>query len=171
MLSRLVLEAKSLKLPNTSCVTSVVQNITISNKCFFIKLLSLGISIYPCFIVCKSLDTLIAQHLGGNGTQLKWIFHFTKYLEPPPLLRTFFKFCVQVERYLTKRPRKWGREACGPRVPFSVLFWAEFRQITTWKIWFRPKQRIFRWKNMAQIRQIFEKKNPNRRIFMIISRR
>ncbi len=133
MSPRLVIEAKSLK-PGSAqhqlCNKCCPEYYNF-NKCFFMQ-----ITITPDFYLSMFHSLCIFGYLdcttlGGNGKQVKWIFHFSKYLEPPPLLRTFFKFCVQVERYLTKRPRKWGREACAPRVPFSVLFWAEFRQIST----------------------------------------
>ncbi len=43
----------------------------------------------------------------------------------------------------------------------SVFFMAKFCLISTWKIWFRPIQRIFNKKKLAQIRQILKEKNSN----------
>ncbi len=50
-------------------------------------------------------------------------------------------------------------------------FWPELHQILTWKIWFRPMQRIFHGKKAPNLPDFKEKKSQNCQIFMISSSR
>ncbi len=80
---------------------------------------------------------------------------------------------------LIRRATKQESESEGMTVRFfmslkilkmvePVIFFNTKFHLLTWKIWFRPKQRIFR-ENNGQIPQVWEKKIPKFQIFMISS--
>jgi hypothetical protein len=50
----------------------------------------------------------------------------------------------------------------------TILLLANLGQISTWKTWFRPVQKLFMEKKLAQIRQILKTKIPRSPGYMII---